>query len=76
MAYSAVYHGKIFDYKYFETQNFVAHVSEGENWYYNLMFGHLNLTTNIDQQKIIQGDLPRRISFGVKTINSFICLLI
>lgn len=72
MTYSAILHGKIFDYTYFETANFVAHVTEGgSNWYYNLMFGHLNLTTSIDQQKILQGEICFQI--GVKIINSLMC---
>jgi hypothetical protein len=56
MTFSAIYYGKIFDYKYFETSRFVAHVNGGENVYYNLMFGYnLNFTTNIEHQKNVQG---------------------
>lgn len=63
LTYSSIYHGKIFDYKYTETEDFVLHVKGGEgnesgNWYYRLMFGNLNLT-NIDfeNQRSIQGKM-------------------
>lgn len=60
LTYSSVYHGKIFDYKYIETEEFVSHVEGGEggNWYYRLMFGNLNLT-NIDfeSQRGVQGEI-------------------
>jgi hypothetical protein len=61
MSYSAIYHGKLFDYKYVETSSFVAHVSTGENWYYNIMFGHLNLTTNFEQQKNMQRKYSQKL---------------
>lgn len=69
MTYSAVYHGKIFDHNFCKTEEFVTHVNDASNWYYNLIFGHLNFTTNIEQQKNIQGKI---FDFGVKIINSFI----
>lgn len=74
MTYSAIYHGKIFDYNFYETADFVAHVDAGGNWYYHLMFGHLNLTTNVEHQKTIQGE--KFLHFGVQVINSFTFLLI
>lgn len=62
MAYSSVYHGKIFDYNNMQTEKFVEHLTVGAeaggNWYYRLMFGNLNLT-NIDfkDQRNNQGEL-------------------
>ena len=58
MTYSAIYHGKIFDYKYIKTEDFISHVNGtgGGNWYYQLMFGHLNLTNiDINDQRNVQG---------------------
>lgn len=54
MTYSAICNGKIFDYKYTKTDDFVSHLEAG-NWYYQLMFG-LNLThMEIERQQLIQG---------------------
>lgn len=56
MAYSAVYYGKVFDYKYTKAEEFSKHVSEGGNWYYRLMFGNLSLTNiDTDDQRNVQG---------------------
>lgn len=58
MSWAAIYYGKIFDYNYSNTEEFVSHLSDenGGNWYYHLMFGNLSLT-NIEssQQESIQG---------------------
>jgi hypothetical protein len=75
MTYSAVYHGKIFDYSFYETSTFVAHVNDGSNWYYNLMFGHLNLTKNFEHQKSIQGEIfPRFWRHYQLTVSRFVDL--
>ncbi|CRL03362.1 CLUMA_CG016783, isoform A [Clunio marinus] len=56
MSYSAVYYGKIFDYKNFQTSEFTRHINEGGNWYYRLMFGNMNLTNiDFDLQRNVQG---------------------
>lgn len=58
LSVAAIYYGKIFDYTYAKTDEFVSHLSDEKdgNWYYRLMFGDLNLT-NIDasQQESLQG---------------------
>lgn len=58
MSCAAIYYGKIFDYNYSKTEEFVSHLSDekGGNWYYHLMFGDLDLA-NIEsiQQESIQG---------------------
>lgn len=56
LAYSAIVHGKLFDYEFTDTQEFVDAINAGDNWYYQLMFGDLNLT-NIGRvdQRFIQG---------------------
>lgn len=62
MSFSAIYYGKLFDYNYSKTEEFVSHISgeKGGNWYCHLMFGDLNLT-NIEtsRQESIQGKSKR-----------------
>lgn len=59
LAYSSIYHGKVFDYNNFDLKEFVEHLeTEGKsgNWYYRLMFGNLNLTNiDVEQQRSVQG---------------------
>lgn len=64
LAYSAIFHGKIFDYEFTDTVEFVDAINAGENWYYQLMFDQLNLT-NIElvDQRIVQGKNAFSVSF-------------
>lgn len=56
LAYSAIVHGKLFDYEFTDTKEFVDAIEGGENWYYQLMFDRLNLTNiELADQRIIQG---------------------
>lgn len=60
LSVAAIYFGKIFDYTYMKTEDFVSHLNgeKGGNWYYQLMFGDLNLTnSDLNQQESIQGKL-------------------
>lgn len=55
-AYSAIVHGKLFDYEFTDTKEFVDAIVTGDNWYYQLMFGDLNLTNiGVVDQRFIQG---------------------
>lgn len=55
LSYSAVYYGKIFDYRFTDPSEFASRIDK--NFYYELMFGHLNLTTlNVEEQQMIQGE--------------------
>lgn len=58
MTYSAVHHGKMFDYEFASTEEFALHIDGGGNWYYRLMFGNLN-PTNIDDddKRSVQGGI-------------------
>jgi hypothetical protein len=54
LSYLAIYYGKIFDYQYTDTSQFVRNIDT--NLYYSLMFG-LNLTNvDVKEQRIIQGN--------------------
>lgn len=54
LAYSAIYHGKIFDYRHTDPADFEKSIDS--NWYYRIMFGHLNLSaTDANNQQTIQG---------------------
>lgn len=54
VTYSAVYYGKIFDYRYTDPSQFSSRIDT--NLYYALMFGHLNLThLDVKEQREIQG---------------------
>ena len=54
LSYSAIYYGKIFDYRYTNVAEFSSKIDA--NLYYSLMFGHLNLTQlGVKEQQEIQG---------------------
>lgn len=54
LSYSAVYYGKIFDYRFTDPSEFASRIDT--NFYYEFMFGHLNLTTlDVKEQQNIQG---------------------
>lgn len=56
MTYTSVYYGKIFDYKHIESADFADEIGKGDNLYYRLMFGNLNLTSlNDDARRQVQG---------------------
>lgn len=57
MSYTSIYHGKLFDYKHIDPTDFAQHINDGGgNWYYRLMFGHLNLTNiDVDGLRNVQG---------------------
>lgn len=62
LAYSAIVHGKLFDYQFTETEDFVDAINAGGNWYYQLMFGDLDLTNiELADQRIIQGSKSLRL---------------
>jgi hypothetical protein len=56
LTYSSICYGKLFDYEFTDTEDFIVEISEGDNWYYDIIFGDLNVK-NIDlsDQRIIQG---------------------
>lgn len=54
LSYWAVYYGKIFDYRYTNPSDFASRIDT--NFYYEFMFGHLNLTERaVKEQTEIQG---------------------
>jgi hypothetical protein len=56
LSYSAVYYGKIFDYRFTDPSEFTSRIDT--NLYYELMFGHLNLTKlDVKEQRETQGEL-------------------
>lgn len=63
LSYSAVYYGKIFDYHFTDPSEFTSRIDT--NLYYELMFGHLNLTQlDVKEQRETQGELFYRALFA------------
>lgn len=55
LSYSAVYYGKIFDYRHTDPSQFASRIDT--NVYYSVMFGHLNLSQlDVKEQREIQGE--------------------
>lgn len=74
LSYSAVYYGKIFDYRYTDPSEFASRIDT--NFYYEFMFGHLNLTAlndDVKEQRNIQGDfyMSHIISKFYQILSSF-----
>ncbi|KAG5676964.1 hypothetical protein PVAND_006756 [Polypedilum vanderplanki] len=53
LSYTTIYYGKIFDYRFTDTTQFVQNIDT--NLYYTIVFGHLNLTyRDVKEQRAIQ----------------------
>jgi hypothetical protein len=62
LSYTAIYYGKMFDYRFTDTKQFAQNIDT--NFYYSLVFGHLNLTNrDVKEQRLIQGEMNACMRF-------------